>query len=398
MSNRRNMPQSLPLIPSRSPNFFSPWRKMAKLDTCLAIVTKLFIGSSFYLLSRMIMKACSHSMDESDGSLSGSHTQGKGCDVGESSFGKGVFLMTIGWGSMIPALLFFFFYRMKHVPQESYGWRAVSLVAVPSTADMTSTVLSTYGLPWTSLSLAFIFKGGRVVFSAFLTVLLLRRRLYGYHWLAVAMCMVGLTIAASSQLLSAPSSMLGILLVLGSELFKAFRVILEERLMKTHSFDPCFLVGIEGLFGTVIFTTTLIVVWLGIKGDDHGSFENLQDTIYRISHSDYLIALFCIFPPITCVVSIASAVVTQKFSAVINSFISVVRVGILWLCELAIYYSFTSSPIGKQLGEPWNKYSWLKLVGFLVVLVSTLIYDEDLKLRCWFKYDHLTPEKDVVHT
>ena len=119
------MAQPFDLIPSSVLTFFSLRRKMAKLDTCLAIVTKLFIGSSFYLLSRMIMKACSHSMDESDDSFSGSHAQGKGCDIGESSFGKGIFLMTIGWGSMIPALLFFFFYRMKHVPNESYGWRAM---------------------------------------------------------------------------------------------------------------------------------------------------------------------------------------------------------------------------------------------------------------------------------
>ena len=312
----------------------------------------------------------------------------KFCPIGETAFGKGVFVMTVGWTAMSPALLYFYIFRRRKVDRSSYGARSVALVAIPSSLDMVSTVMSVFGSPWISLSLAFIFKGARVVFSAILTVLVLRRRLYAYHWTGVILCIVGLVVAASSQLFSEPSSLVGVILVLGSEMFKGMRIVVEEKFMKTNRMDPCFLVGIEGLYGSVVFTTTLMVVWLGIGGSDGGSFENLEDTIFRISNSSGLIALFCIYPFITCVTSVVSAVVTKNLSAVHNGLISVLRVGILWVIELIIFYSLAGSPFGKMLGEPWTKYSALKLVGFLIVLFSTLLYDEDIRLPRIFRYDH----------
>ena len=84
--------------------------------------------------------------------------------------------------------------------------------------------------------------------------------------------------------------------------------------------------------------------------------------------------------------SITSAVVTRNLSAVHNGLISVVRIGVLWVFELVVYSSFGGSGFGKQIGEPWTHYSWLKLMGLLIVVFSTLLYDEDIKIPCIFKY------------
>ncbi len=343
------------------------------------------------------MKTCSEPLGDFNYVEAAAMQVNKGCPVGQTSFGKGIFLMTVGWASMIPALVFFYFCKKRKALSGSYGSRAMMLVFVPSLADMISTVLSTFGLPVISLSLAFIFKGGRVVFSAILTLVILKRKLHAYHWFSVSLCIIGLVIAASSQLLFEPSAMYGVALVMGSELFKGLRVVLEERLMKKESFDPTFLVGVEGLYGTAVFMITLVVVWLSVRGSDQGSFENLEDTIHRIDQSDTLIILFCIFPVVTCLASISSAVVTRNLSAVHNGLISVIRVGILWIVELLLFYSVDSS-LGRQLGEPWTKYSFLKLIGFVIVLIATLIYDEDIKLRWLFNYDNLKQLRKEAQT
>lgn len=226
-----------------------------------------------------------------------------------------------------------------------------------------------------------------MVFSALLTVILLKRRLYAFHWTGVILCVAGLVVAASSQLFFEPSSFVGVLLVLGSEMFRGMRIVVEERLMKQDKLDPCFLVGIEGLYGSLVFSVTLLIVWLAVGGSDGGSFENLEDTIFRISNSGGLVALFCLFPLVTCITSVVSAVVTKNLSAVHNGLISVLRVGILWVIELILFYALAGNPFGKLLGEPWTRYSVLKLVGFLIVLFSTLLYDEDIRLPRIFKYD-----------
>lgn len=359
-----------------------------RLETVVAVIVKLFVGSAFYITTRMIMKTCSTPSYGYDYVSAASDYKNKYCPVGETAFGKGIFVMTIGWMAMSLALVYFYVFQWPHASRSSCGRRAIMLVAVPSALDMISTALATFGAPWISLSLAFIFKGGRVVFSAILTVVLLKRRLYSYHWASVCLCMLGLLVAASSQLFMYPSTFVGVLLVLGSELFKALRIIMEERLMKDEAFEPTFIVGIEGMYGTLVFLTTLLLVWLCIRGSDGGSFENLQDTLIRAGESPTLISLLCVFPIITCVTSVTSAVVTRNLSAVHNGLISVIRVGILWMFELILFYAFADSSFGKQMGEAWTPYSSLKLVGFLIVLFSTLLYDEDIKIPCLFKYSH----------
>lgn len=175
-------------------------------ETFWAVVSKLVFGSAFYVIYRIIIKSCSFPTYDFDELEASKNYMNKYCPVGETAFGKGIFVMTIGWLSMVPSLLYFLVFRKAKSDPKSYGTRAMGLVAVPSAIDMVATALSMYGNPWISLSLAFIFKGGRVVFSAILTVLLLRRKLNMHHWVAVVTCIVGLIVAASSQLLMEPSA------------------------------------------------------------------------------------------------------------------------------------------------------------------------------------------------
>ena len=362
------------------------------LETVWAVILKLFVGSAFYIVTRMIMKTCSTPSYDFDYVQAASEYKNKYCPFGETAFGKAIFVMTLGGAAMALALVYFYMFRWSRVDKKSCSPRAVLLVAIPSALDMVSTAMATFGIPYISLSLAFIFKGARVVFSAILTVVLLKRRLYSYHWTSVVLCMLGLVVAASSQLFVNPSTFVGIVLILGSELFKALRVIIEERLMKDQAFEPTFIVGIEGVYGVIVFGSTMFIAWLAISGSDGGSFENLPDTLIRIGDFPILIALLCIFPILACIASITSAVVTRNLSAVHNGMISVIRVGLLWMFELILYYSFDGSSFGKQLGEAWTPYSSLKLVGFGIVVFSTLLYDEDIKIPKLFTY-HVAESK-----
>ena len=77
------------------------------VETFWAVVTKLFLGSAFYFMSRMIMKTCSERLNEFDYVEAASSSKNKYCPIGETVFGKGIFLMTVGWLAMSPALLYF---------------------------------------------------------------------------------------------------------------------------------------------------------------------------------------------------------------------------------------------------------------------------------------------------
>ena len=141
-------------------------------QTALAVILKLFIGSAFHVMSRSILRTCSEASDAVTGDVS---YKSMYCPSGESAFDKSIFVMTVASLAMIPALCLFFLYRRKEVERGSHGVKSVLIVGIPSSIDIVSTVLSTYGQTWIAASLAFVLKGGRVVFSAILSRFLLKR-------------------------------------------------------------------------------------------------------------------------------------------------------------------------------------------------------------------------------
>jgi hypothetical protein len=242
-----------------------------------------------------------------------------------------------------------------------------------------------------------IMKGAKVVFSAVFTVTFLKRKQYPYHWFSVALCLAGLAIAGTSEYLNNTTDagylVLGCSLLLASECMKAFHVIYDEKMLKAFKADTLFVVGMEGLYSIMFLVPTLLLAWLVIPGSDGaGSLEDLEDTFYRISNSNILIVLLAVLPIVVVVLAIAGVMIIKYLTGVHNALISVLRSVVAWALELILYYSLPEY-LAKQYGVPWKAFSSLKLVGFIVVIISTLMYDGTIKIPRIFKYPK--PETEI---
>jgi len=361
---------------------------MINIYALVAVLVKLVLGSGNYFCQKLIASTCGYA-EYYDGTVTLDPKHKSKCRNGETAFDKTFFLSTIVFISMVFSIFLFLFWRKKHADPASYSKRMVILMIIPSLFECVAFCLGTYAQILMALSLAMIMKGAKVVFSAIFTVTFLKRKLEKFHWFAVAMCVAGLAIAGGSEYLNNTDNvgtiLLGTAMMLGCECLKAFHIIFDEKMFKHNKCDVTFVVGLEGMYSCILLIPMTLLAWLAIPGSDGGSLENLKDTFYRIGESATISGILCVYPITVLIVTIAGAMVTKHLSGVHNALISVARSILIWALELIFFYA-APKDLARMYGQAWGPYTYLKLIGFVCVIVATLIYDEDIKVPCLFRY------------
>ena len=366
---------------------------MINVYALVAVLVKLVLGSGNYFCQKVIASTCGLA-EYFDGTVTLDPKHKSKCNNGETPFDKTFFLSTIVFISMVFSIFLFLFWRKKHVDPSSYSKRMVILMIIPSMFECVAFCLGTYAQILMALSLAMIMKGAKVVFSAIFTVTFLKRKLEKFHWFAVGLCCAGLVVAGGSEYLNNSDNvttiLLGTAMMLSCECLKAFHIIFDEKMFKHNKCDVTFVVGLEGMYSLILLIPMTLLAWLAIPGSEGGSFENLSDTFYRIGQSATISGILCVYPITVLVVTIAGAMVTKHLSGVHNALISVARSILIWALELIFFYA-APKDLARMYGQPWGPYTYLELIGFVCVIVATLIYDEDIKVPCLFKYATAEP-------
>lgn len=66
---------------------------------------------------------------------------------------------------------------------------------------------------------------------------------------------------------------------------------------------------------------------------------------------------------------------TKKLTAVHRTLVDALRTILVWGVDLFIYYL-----IDESFGESWNHYSYVQVLGFMLLLLGTTIYNAVLKI------------------
>jgi len=363
----------------------------------VAVLVKLVLGSGNYFCQKMIASTCGYP-SYYDGTVELDPKHKSKCINGQSGFDKTFFLSTIVFISMSFSMLLFIYWRKKYVVPSSYSRKTIILMIIPSIFECVAFCLGTYAQILMALSLAMIMKGAKVVFSAIFTVTFLKRKLENFHWFSVGLCVAGLAVAGGSEYLNNAGNvgtiLLGTAMMLSCECLKAFHIIFDEKMFKHNKCDVTFVVGIEGIYSCIILIPMTLLAWLAIPGSEGGSLENLDDSFYRIGESSTIWGIMCVYPITVLIVTIAGAMVTKHLSGVHNALISVARSILIWALELIFYYA-APADLARMYGQPWGPFTYLKLIGFICVILATLIYDEDIKLPFLFNYASVQAAKGV---
>ena len=271
-------------------------------------------------------------------------------------------------------------------------------LVLPASLDVLGSGVSGVGMLFITASVWQMMRGSLILFTAALSVLFLGRRLEKQHVLGLSLAAFGLGLVGLCSWLdsnnetqtlfafiissasSSSEALLGITLTVLSQLCTAVQVVVEESLLKMTSDSyrppsPERVVAFEGLWGCMI----MILVLIGLQfknGPDHGSAENTIDSIQKLYNSPLLILLVSVYLVSIAIFNVLGMKVSKHLSSVHRTLIDSSRSVVVWLVELAFFYIGNSS----VYGTPLTKNSWLQFLGFSILLLGTLVYNEILIL------------------
>jgi len=243
--------------------------------------------------------------------------------------------------------------------------------ALPAMCDMTGSTLMYIGLLLTYPSVYQMLRGMIVVFTGIFSYLFLGRKLRPYHIIGMLLIIIGTFLVGLASVLhqkdKAPNPMLGNILVVGAQIVAATQMVLEEKFIGKYNVHPLRVVGNEGVWGMVV-TAILLFVAYWIPPIRHQ--DNSLDAIYQIINSHELLGALLLSVFSIAFLNFFGISVTKYLSATHRTTIDATRVVLVWAVSLLVH---------------WEVFQWLQLVGFIVLMCGTSIFNEIVKFP-FFEY------------
>lgn len=271
-------------------------------------------------------------------------------------------------------------------------WMHLVLI-IPSACDLASTGLSMFGLLWVDVSVYQMLRGAAIIFVAIIKQFIMGDKLKGYMWVGIswnvaAIALVGLTAMFSShedQLKQGSTednggskAMLGVFLILLGSVCQAAQYTFEEYLLVASvesertvpPIPPLLLIGMEGLWGSILCLFVLYPVLYAIPGNDFGSLENPFNAVHMITHSTSIQVTFFVFFFSTLAYNVLGILITFMLSSVWHAILDNFTPITVWALDIFIFYAVT-----RTFGEHWSSWSWMQLVGLLMLFYGTAVYN-----------------------
>lgn len=184
----------------------------------------------------------------------------------------------------------------------------------------------------------------------------------------------GLTIIGFASLINtantAKNPALGIFFALFSKFLSGGIFVIEQVLLKELRVGPLEAVGLEGIFGLGMYLALLPVLNLIPCHNENlcnqGFVENSVEAISEVFSSFSLFFLIFLSMVLTLILNVAGVNLTKISGALARTVIDNSRTVFVWIACMLI---------------GWEEFSWIQLVGFVVLLTGTFIYNEILVLE-----------------
>ena len=268
--------------------------------------------------------------------------------------------------------------------------KKILLVAVPAIGEVLATGLGCIGMLEMPASVWQMVKGVILFFTGILSVLVLKRKLYLFHWIGLLLCITGVAAVGYASVENELGSKVatqygssvafGVALTLLGQLFQAAQVVSEEYLLKDIDLTAVEIIGYEGLWGVLMMVVVVFpVLWL-LPGRDHGHAEDMVDTFVLLANSRALLYVLAIQLVACGTLNIAGIAVTGAFSAVHRMMLDASRAILVWCFGLVVHYKVDAD---SPFGEKWTSSSKLQLGGFIMLLTGQAVYSEVICLPGW---------------
>lgn len=293
----------------------------------------------------------------------------------------------------------------NHTPMWMYWF-----LVIPSIFDLGATALCMMGLRYLDVSIYQLLRGSGIIFVALMKQHVLGDRLFIFQWLGVFWNVIAVFLVGATAILNSDSdeetelnpgdALLGVTLVMLGAFVQALQFVFEEKVMTLDeaAVPPLLLIGMEGLWGTVLCLTVVYPLVYYLPGEDHGCYEDPFNTYHMFVNTPVIQKAFAIYFVAIFGYNLFAVLVTFALNSVWHAILDNFRPITVWLTDLLIFYVFTAG----AFGETWSRFSYLQLVGMCVLLYGTSIYNAphagSLKLQgqWWALWLDLSSEYSTV--
>ena len=277
------------------------------------------------------------------------------------------------------------------------------ILAIPTILDLLGTTFGGIGLVYCSASVWQMLRGSIIIFTGILSKLFLKRVMLPYRWFSICFTIAGLICVGVCGVLTAKdegtvrssesgessnnvyTTVLGIVLILIGQFVAACQMVVEEKLLKGKNFAPMHIVGLEGIFGIIAMVFIVLPLLMFIPGNQPGFlgydiYENSIDACIQIGNSVGLICYSLLYLLSIAFYNFFGLSVTKYLTCVHRTLIDACRTIVVWAFELILH------ACDDRYGESWTRYSWIQVIGFVLLILGTLFYNSIIKFPC-FNYD-----------
>jgi drug/metabolite transporter (DMT)-like permease len=266
------------------------------------------------------------------------------------------------------------------------SFRQKVMVAVPCAFDLIASTLMTFGLIWINASIFQMLRGSMVIFSAVFSIVFLKKRIIPAEWFGICLVIVALVIIGLSAVWmpsgddgdSADSAttgqkLAGALLVIAAQIVQAAQIVVEQFVLHDLSMPALEVVGWEVIWGFVMMILLAFPFALIVPGKDPSplgnSLENFIDSFMQLAEPK--VAGICVgFIIAVLGLNMFGMLVTSHTNAINRTLMEAARTILVWIVMLIAFAA------GWGFGEPWSKWSWLELSGFIILVCGTVIYNK----------------------
>ncbi|EAY04084.1 hypothetical protein TVAG_203880 [Trichomonas vaginalis G3] len=277
-------------------------------------------------------------------------------------------------------------------------WKMYFYVAGPACCDLLATSLMNIGLLYINASVWQMLRGSMVLFSSIFCQFILKRPTYAYMWWSVLLICIALTVVGVAAVCSTGVGKAGvttgqvimaIALTVGSQIIQASQIVVEDFLLHDMTASPVLIVGLEGMWGTIITCAVFLPITSLIHSPEgNGIHEDTIDTFKMIANNKMILVFVIFYVIVILLYNVTGMFVTNITSAVVRTILEGLRTLCIWVVQVIIFYSYSGREVGHKhptLGEELTPWSWMQFSGFCLLFTGMLLYNKILRIPC-FKY------------
>ena len=294
------------------------------------------------------------------------------------------FIMFVAMGLALPLHVVMHVCTHGFKPLPPVTPRVLFILAAPAVTDLLGTTCAMIGLVYVKVSVYQLVRASVIVFvAAYRVAFKMPPPFRAHNWIGVAMNVLAIVAIGSSAFFdpTAGSNVaLGILVLLLGCSIMAAQLVLEEKVMAGgDQTPPLVVVGMEGVWGTLIMLLVMFPIAKRAPGNDLGGcYEDLDDTLAMFARASNESLRGVAFGYMLCITgyNVAAIFITFLLEAVWRSILENFRPVAVWGTDLALFYVFTAG----GFGEAWTVWSWLELAGMIVLLLGTAVYNGSVQV------------------